>query len=374
MDKSSHSNIVVNSPGYSALRLDPGRLYNVVPEGAPGETEVEKVARAARQVVDDAIRAGFKAIFVIAYSPVHGAYYPTSYEYSKMEQGYGRLGLLQSLIEAAGNDLEVIASFHVNNFQSVYEQQPDWREKRENQTDYNYPEKFPLSPYHPAYREWFKGLLVDFLTIHPQIDGLEAFEGYVDYEGPFHADFNEAATHDFQLKHGEAEPLKGAVWKKHRAQGLTELHGILFDVAKEKQKKSFVVQTWTAKPSGELWSINAIRDTFGFDFDEITNLRPHAVAVQLIWQQWAHLNRPTEIFTPEWTETAGREARALLAIPEDVQYLIHVELTDFATEGNINTRWIPVEEFQRALELALSVADGITVYDYVFLRKAYLMT
>ena len=263
-----------NSSKYSALRLDIGRLYDVVPDSIPNEPEEYKVTRAANQVVEDTIRAGFNAIFVIAYSPTYGAYYRTEYRHSETETGFGSLNILNVLIDAAHKStppLEVIASFHVNNFKSVYCEQPEWREKKDDGTDYQHPRGTPLSPYHPEYREWFKGLLQDFLTIHPQIDGLEAFEGYVDYEGGVDADFNTAAIEDFRLKYGGNEPLKGEKWREHRAQGLTELHRILFEVAKQNHKKSFAVQTWTANAYGELWSAKKIRDAFGFDFLEIAN-------------------------------------------------------------------------------------------------------
>ncbi|MDM8553537.1 family 10 glycosylhydrolase [Desulfococcaceae bacterium HSG7] len=367
---------------YIAIRLDPGRLYEIIKDGNPGETLEAKINRVANQVVNDSATAGFNTIFVIAYSPKFGAYYQTDHELTSTENGYGVTDFLNVLIKTAHKKkMEVVASFHINNYFDVWEEKELWREKMANKSDYIFGDRArPLSPGNPEYRNWFAGLLADFLERHPDIDGLEAFEGYVDYEGPDNADYNAQATKAFLALHPLSELGRNSeAWLKFRADTLTQLHQILFDVARGKQKKSFVVQTWTAREDGSLWTAKEIRNTFGFDFHEIVSRddpqsAPDGVVVQVIAQQWKHLyrNKPeTEnIFVPKWTATAGKTARQQLKIPENSRFMIHIELTDFNYEGAEKPPPISLEIFKETLKNALSVANDITIYDYVFMRKA----
>lgn len=373
VESAEAADTVAERANYVAIRLDPGLLSAHFKANSPVEPLETIARRVAKSVVADAKKARAKAIFVIAYSPVFGPYYLTEYDLAKPEQNYGKTDFVKKLTEEAHLEgIEVVASFHLNNYHDVAEAHKDWREKTRDtpQRSYVYPPEGaptakPLSPHHPKYREWFEGLINDFLARNPEIDGLEGFEGYVDWRGYAEADFNLEAKKDFQKQHPDKPFEVSPEWRRHRAKGMTELHKTLFEAAKREGKKALFVQTWTAHDDGELWSIEQIRDAFGFDLRELVKLKPSGVVCQFIWQQWAAKSSATPgVFNPDWTQKMAKVARGNLELPEGVKFFVHIELTKFP-EGKGT---ISLDRFLETLKKALTVSGNVTIYDYRFLK------
>ena len=66
------------------MRFDPSYYYNM---GFTSETLAEKI-------VNDAVYIGANFIFLYSYSPVYGALYKTTYEFTSIENGFGMQDLL----------------------------------------------------------------------------------------------------------------------------------------------------------------------------------------------------------------------------------------------------------------------------------------
>ena len=200
----------------------------------------------------------------------------------------------------------------------------------------------------------------DFLDHYPEVEGIEAVEGRIDYHWNGEADFNPESNRRFLQQYPGGKP-GDAEWKLFRARGLTELHALLASVAHRRHKTSWAVQTWAVGPDGELRASETLRDASGFDFDGILDLpRPEridTIAVELIWQEWKN-TFGSALFSPDWTARAAREL--VKPVGRRARPVVHVELTPF---GGVTPT---LEEFSRALSAALSESFGASFYDYHF--------
>lgn len=349
------------------LRLDPGYLYDsiFVNKG------IVNAPSAARVVVADAVAMGIDTIFVSAYNPVYGAYYPTTWSKTIVEGGFGKGDLLKYLLEAAtAVGIKVVAWLPVNTFKHAWTAFPDWRSKKKDGTDYK-PDAnvFLLSAWHDGFQAWYKGFLEDLIGRYPSLYALEAGEGMVDFFWNRAADYNPIAKKKFAVAYPNAA-LGDASWRKHRAEGLTKLHAILSEVAHTAGKKSMVVQTWSAKNDvgGSLMTSSEIMNGCGFDFDGILNLtgtaKPDFIIGEFMWQQWrAEYNNP--IFTPAWTGIAVREFVG--RVKGRGEAVGHIELSPF---GSVTPT---TEQFVETLSHAWLATGGLDFYDYnlVFKQSAF---
>lgn len=331
------------------FRFDPSYYYG---QGYTAQT-------LANKIVNDAVANNANTIFILAYSSFWGAFYPTTYADTEVEQGFGKEDILGKLIITANSsDIKVVAWLPVNNFKKVWNNHADWREKLKDSSDYNpVPgETFLLSPQHDSFQSWYRGFLNDLLLKYPNIEGIEAGEGLIDWSWDWTTDYNPVANQKYIAAYPSGT-LGDANWKIFRANGMTQLHKILIEVAHSKSKKAYVVQTWSPKTDGHLMLSTDIRDGSGFDFDGIMNLadKPDYIMAELIWQQWAAANNNPTTFTPGWTRTATQEFVA--KVNGRTLALVHVELTPFGSYAPTNA------QFQTSLQHAINGTSGADFYD-----------
>ncbi|MBF0366337.1 MAG: hypothetical protein HQK50_12250 [Oligoflexia bacterium] len=340
-----------------AIRVDAGYFYDQFTSG-------ESAATVANVVVSDIKKAGFNTIFFYAYNSNYGAFYPTKYAQTVVEAGYGRLNILGEILKAAhANGIQLIASFPINDFKQVWKSYSSWRVKNKKMYDYQpYSSIYLLSAWKTEYVRWYQGLVKDFFYRYPDIDGIEAVEGQVDYFWDGQSDYNSAATAAFRTSYPNGL-LGDANWKKHRALGLTNLHGVAAAIAHSYGKKFYVVQTWSAAANGSLLSSSEISNGCGFDFDGILNLplgkRPDGMVVELNWQQWS-AEYGGALFTPSWSASASTvvservNGRALL--------IVHIEISPFIGSSGVV---VPTEEeFLENFSGVVAANLKLDVYDY----------
>lgn len=347
--------VAANAQQIRSIRVDPGYLYDT----HSGQT----ASNMAVNVVRDLKYMGINTVFLYAYNHVYGAWYPTTYAHTAVEPDLGRNNIFGAITkEAKAQGLKVVAIMPVNNFKHVWLAQPSWRSKKQDGSDYK-PDSnsYMMSAWHDSYKSWFRGLLRDFLAKNPNVDGIEAVEGQVVTWGSA-ADYNPVATQKFKSTY-PGYALGGTTWKKHRARGLTLLHAALAEEAHAKYKKAFVVQTWSAKPDGSLMASYDIRQGCGFDFDGIMNLtgtsKPDYMQAELMWQQWK-AEYGSSVFTPTWTETAGKKFVSNVA--GRVKPIVHIEISNFS--GSAGYTSPTISQFQQNVQAAENVGVAVDIYDY----------
>lgn len=330
------------------FRFDPSYYYG---QGYTAKTLAAKIA-------SDAQNNNANTIFIFAYMP-GGAYYPTTYADTNVEQGFGMQNMLGEMITAAhAKNIKVVAWLPVNSFQKAWENHPDWREKKLDGTDY-VPNVMPciytLSSAHDSFQAWYRGFLEDILTRYLSLDGIEAAEGMIDCSWSGSADYNPAANTKYFAAYPSGK-LGDANWISFRAGELTKLHKILIEVAHSHGKQAYVVNTWSTKSDGHLMLSSEIRDGCGFDFDGVMNLadKPDYIMAELIWQSLASMYYPVS-FTPDWTKQGTQEFVA--KVNSRTKALVHVELTPFGNYAPTNS------QFQTSLQHAITGTSGADFYD-----------
>ncbi len=105
------------------IRLDPGYFYN-----SHGGQSVEAVAR---DVINTIKNARGNTIYLYAYNTMHGAFYPTTYNGTTVEPGYGTQNVFGVVAkEAKRQGFKVVAVVPLNNFKGVWTNNPSWRSKQ----------------------------------------------------------------------------------------------------------------------------------------------------------------------------------------------------------------------------------------------------
>ncbi len=344
------------NPAIKSIRVDPSYFYSLYPNETP--TQI------AKKVVTQAKSAQVNTLFLYAYNSYYGAFYPSNYTMTRTEGGLGVsniFGVVLSEAKAAG--LNVIAVMPLNDFRHVWSNKPDWRVKKKNGTDYKpYSTVFLLSAWHPQFRLWLDGFYADFLKKFPTVDGIEAVEPMVDFFWDKSSDYNAASNTEFKKRFPKGT-LGDSNWLKFRAQGLTELLGLMAKKTHAANKFSAVVQTWSVAKDGSLYSTASLRDGMGFDFDGILNLSGDAkmdiISGEFMWQQWRS-EYGSAVFNPAWTRSA---ALAFLKYINNRSFpIVHVEISPFS--GSAGTVTPTVTDLSDTLNSVKDIAPGIDIYDY----------
>lgn len=313
----------------------------------------------AERIVADAKMVGVNTIFMMAYNPTYGAFYKTSYPHTTVEGGFGSQDILEELIKVANQkNIRVVAWLPVNNFKKAWEDNPNWREKRRDGSDYTPSgNSYFLSPFNPDFRKWYERFLDDILNHYSGLDGIEGAEAVVDEKWDGSATYDTHAN-DAYLKAYPDGKLGDSNWRIFRAGALTNLHEILTQRAHAHNKRSYIVQTWAAKPDGNLMLSSQIRDGCGFDFDGILNssYRPDYIIAELIWQQWVKEYNDKNTFNPEWTKQASKEFMNF--VNGRAAGIVHIELTSWLGGSIAN------KEFEDSLENAYNYSEGADFYDH----------
>ena len=344
------------------LRIDASYFYDLFPNLSPAEI--------TQKIMTDARSSGVNTLFIYAYNSVFGALYPTEYPYTITEGGYGRVNILKELANVAKSyGLKVIGVVPVNNFKSVWDQKPSWRARTNSGQDYT-PKKdiFLLSAWHPEFKVWLKGFYRDLLEKNPNLDGIEAVEPSVDYNWLGDTDYNVYANEKFKSLYPKGN-LGDQDWFNLRAQGLTDLIGIMSSVAHSYYKESYLIQTWPAKQNGQLFSNEEIKFNLGLNLNDILNLnrvdRPDYIMAELIWQQWA-AEYGSDNFTGAWTRRAA--LKFINFVRSRAQVVVHLEISEF--EGQSQRLKPTKEQFLKLLQSLRDLPIGIEVYDYNQISKA----
>ncbi len=339
------------------LAEEPDRIYAVSIDPADYLATQTDAGALATALTAKLAANGVNRIYVNAYNVEYGANYRTGYRYNE-ENEYGRQDLLGKLVAAAhARGIEVVAAFYDHQHRGAWEAQPGWREKTASGGDYNPPStdvQFYLSPGNPDAATWWRGFLRDVLRAYPNLDGIEFREPIINWWGT-EADYNPAVTRAFRAAHPDA-PLGGETWRRFRQDVLTEFLKTEVALVHDTGRFAEVTTVADTSSSGELIPVESTAREVGFDLDGLLTgpVRPDAVKVELIWQQWASLYGRVA-FTPGWTRTA---ARAFLEqVDGHAPVIVHVELTDFGRST------LSVEEFYRTLVAAdIPRVQGVDFY------------
>jgi len=358
------SSIQVMAPSMRlrGLRIDSSFFYNLHPKLSNAEI-IEDVLRGAKA-------ADVNTLFIYAYNSVYGAFYTTDYIYTSIEQGYGLHNIFKELTAAAKkNGLKVVAVVPINNFKIVWDEKPEWRAKTLSGEDYvPTPDSYLLSAWHPKFRVWLKNFYKDLITQNPDLDGVEAVEPFVDYNWDQKSDYNYMAKVIYKQRYPEGK-FGDLDWLNFRAQGLTDLIGILNTVAHSFNKATFLVQTWPAQSDGQLFSSAQIKDNMGLDLDHILNLegpeKLDFIIVELMWQQWA-AEYGVQNFPVIWTRRAALDF--IRFVNSRAEVLVHLEISGF--EGAQKKITPTKSEFMQSLISIRDLNIGIEVYDYSQINKA----
>jgi hypothetical protein len=344
------------APEIRGLRVDPSYFY--------GLYEGQNEDYIADQVITKAVAANVNTLFLYAYNPSNGAFYQTDYPMTEVEIGYGRTQVFQKIYQLAlQHQMKVIAVFPITDFNSVWEQKPEWRSKLRDGSDYRpFPHSYYLSAWHPEYRKWIRGFVRDMLTRFPDLYAIEAVEPTVDCFWMMESDYNPHSNQEFFKRHPDGT-LGDGNWKKFRAQGITDLLAIMSEEAHAKGVLSGVVQTWPANADGTLFSKDLVRDEIGFDIEGILGLQGNQkmdlIIGELMWQQWK-AEHGTAVFVPEWTLRASQDFIRLVAgrsFP-----ILHIEISGWI--GQNSTVYPTIDEFHRSLQIIRDIAPGIDIYDH----------
>ena len=343
------------------IRVDPGYFYNMYPD--------QSSAQVALEVINTVKKSRINTLFLYTYNHVYGAFYPTDYPLTTVENGYGTGNIIKEITAVAkSNGIKVVAVVPVNNFREVWVHKPEWRAKKKDGSDYVPADNmYILSAHHPEFQTWLKGFYDDLLAKNPGLDGLEAVEPFVDLNWAKESDYNPAALAAFKQDFPNAKP-GDQNWLNHRADGLTDLIAILNSAAHRHKKASFLVQTWPSRSNGKLVASSAIKNNLGLDFDAILALKDDEkldyVIAELMWQQWAsEFGRKN--FPISWTRQAAKDF--IKYVSGRSTPLIHLEISLF--KGKSGTVIPSPDEFGDSLRELRDLDVGVEVYDHNQISK-----
>jgi hypothetical protein len=342
-------------PGGQAATAERLRAVSIDPADYLADTP--DASALARGLAAKLAANGVNAVYVNAYNVEYGAYYRTAYLYNT-QSDYGRQDLLGKLISAAhARGIRVFAALYDHQHRGAWEAHPEWRAKTESGGDYNPPVtdiQYYLSVRNPGAIAWWRGFLLDVIRRYPDLDGIEFREPIINWWGTT-ADYNPEATRAFRAAHPGA-PLGGEVWRRFRQESLSRFLKLEIALAQRDGLSAHVTTVADVDGTGRVMSVASQARETGFDLDGLLAgpVRPDAIKVELIWQQWARLYGRID-FTPEWTGTALRAF--LRQVRGRARVVTHVELTDF---GRLEQS---LEEFYRALRASdLRSTGGLDFY------------
>lgn len=345
------------------IRLDPSYFYSS--HGGQSPSAI------ATDVIGTLKAAGVNTVYLYAYNSVYGAYYPTSYAHTAVENGYGVQDIFGTLTsEAKQQGLQVVAVVPLNNFKKVWQANPTWRVKQAGGADYlPVSNTYLLSASVSDYKTWYMGFIDDLISHNPDIDGVEAVEPTLDYSWSGVPDQNPAALSLFSA-HYPSSTVGSADWRNFRAQEFLNLIALFNQRVHLDGKETYLVQTLTAEANGNLMDSATYKNSTGFDYDGLAVLagssKTDHLITELIWQQW-YSEYGAASFNPEWVSQAGAQLMTRLrGLGCTSDLIMHVEISNFSGASNSTT---PSDsEFLRTINAVKSLNTGVSVYDYNQIR------
>lgn len=349
----------VSSGKSRGIRLDPGYFY----DSHPGQS----VDDVARDVINTIKNARGNTIYLYAYNTLHGAFYPTDYAQTTVEPGYGTQNIFGTVTaEAKRQGLKVVAVVPLNNFRSIWQNNPGWRSKQAGGADYvPLADTYLLSASHPDYRAWYAGFLKDLMARNPQIDQVEAVEPTMDYSWNGVPDQNPAALSNFAVQYPGAA-VGSQEWLDFRTKEFLSLITLFNQTVHGGGKKTALVHTWTVTADGNLSDATAIKNSTGFDWIAVSKLtgasKTDYLVSEFIWQQWFS-TFGTTVFNPDWiTNIASQYNNTLKNAGATSELIIHVEISNFA--GAYNSTRPTNEQFGQTMANTAKLSNSVSVYDF----------
>lgn len=283
----------------------------------------------AEELAERYARYGVNTVFMYAYNVNEGAAYRTRYRGARLSE-WGRQDLLGKMLEACqARGIRVVAWLYSGRDRGMWEAHPEWRERTESGREYNplrlHTAHF-LCPRNPQVRRWYVGLLRDLARRYPTLDGIELCEPVVNWFGT-HACHCEVCRREFAQKH-PGEPVGEEVWRKFRAQGLTEFLSECIRAIQAEGIDAYIMTISDAWSNGAILTPRRQAAESGFDLEALLE-GPHPpdwVNFEIIWQQWAAIYGE-EMFSYDWAEETAR--RLVRRTDGRARVLMHVELVDF---------------------------------------------
>lgn len=275
---------------------------------------------------------GINLVYYYAYNRVYGARYHTRYAGNIMED-YGRQDLLRHVLrECHKRGIKVIAWVQGVQHKQIWESHPEWRQKNADGTDYKPDaDSYFLCVRNAEVMQWWLGLVDELLQSYPDLDGVDLAEFQLDLWGD-HACYCEHCREQFAQAHPKSKAPSDE-WREFRAEGLSRVLLATTRLAHGYGKEVHVTTVLTARPDGKLMTSAQVRDAIGFDLEAVLTGpdRPEVIQAELIWQQWASTYGDRQTFTPQWTESAVRQAKQM--VRGRAKLIAHVEVTDFGAGG-----------------------------------------
>jgi hypothetical protein len=360
---SSSGSSTVSTGKSRGLRLDPSYFYS----SNPGQS----VTQIATDVITNIKNARGNTVYLYAYNSVHGAFYPTSYSQTTVESGLGSANIFGAVAaEAKKQGLKVVAVVPLNNFNTVWNNNPGWRVKQAGGADYvPLAETYLLSASSAEYRAWYAGFLKDLISHNPNIDQVEAVEPTLDYSWNGVPDQNPSALSNFSAQYPGAA-VGSQSWLDFRAKEFLSLVALFNQTVHGAGKLTGLVQTWTVNSSGKLLDATTIKNATGFDWVAIASQsgssKTDFLVSEFIWQQW-FAEYGTSSFNPTWIITAANDYNSVLkGAGATSDLVIHVEISTFA--GSYNTTSPTKDQFAQTMANTAKVSNSVSVYDYNQIR------
>jgi len=311
----------------------------------------------AERLAERYVRNGVNTVFFYAYNVDEGAAYRTRYRGASISD-WGREDLLADVLKAChSRGIRVVAWMYSGRDRGMWLEHPEWRERTKEGRAHNplrLHAAYFLCPRNPEVRRWFVGLLRDLARRYPTLDGIELCEPVVNWFGD-QACYCEVCRREFAAQH-PGEPLGGTVWRRFRAEGLTEFLWQCFGVVSDHGMDSCVMTISDAWDNGAILSPRRQAEESGFDLEALLDgsHAPDWVNFEVIWQQWAAIYG-TEVFNPGWAEETAR--RLVRRADGRARVVLHVELTDFGSQ-----RMTPANIAETVEKVMLARPEGLECY------------
>ena len=302
-------------------------------------------------------RNGVNTVFFYAYNVGDGAAYRTRRRGASVSE-WGRQDLLAHVLEAChARGIRVVAWMYSGRDRGMWKKHPEWRERTRDGKAHNplrLHAAYFLCPRNEDVREWYAGLLKDLARRYPTLDGIELCEPVVNWFGDqaCHCDVCREA---FAEAH-PGEPVGKEVWRRFRAQGLTDFLSRCMKAVSEEGIDTYIMTISDAWSNGAILSPRRQAEESGFDLDALLDgpYPPDWVNFEIIWQQWAAIYG-TETFNYGWAEETAR--RLVRRTDGRANVVLHVELTDFG-----NQRMTPTKIAETIARVQKAQPDGVECY------------
>ena len=333
-----------SATGIIGVRFDPSYYYSVK----------KPLKRFADSTAELWAASGVNCVFFMGYDPEYGAFYKTSYACNKMGD-FGKkdlMGLILTACHARG--IKMMVWLWPYQHGGAWKQHPEWRIKKRGNADMPALKgRNLLCLSHDDCRLWWNGFVADVLKNYPLIDGIDAAEPAVVWDGQFTCACSECRS-KIIIPAGKRDGRE----RQLRANGLSAALVRCAEMVHAKHKTFCLTFTGTANRQGRLYPFAKQVEFTGLDVAALFSAREHPdwVSVEILWQEWAEAYANPRIFTPQWTAQATAQAKR--AIGDKALFIAHIEL------GNSGKVPVSEKDFLQSIKAAREAgANSLEFYD-----------